>query len=101
MDIEKVTLINQQQLNKLLLQRINFAFDSLYFRYAMAIDELAKYKEEENRRNGSCRNVKTWADGQKMHFYKVLEEILEAHSEDHPLRAYQKDNIEMNNPGDY
>ena len=35
-----VTVINRDQLNKILLERINFAFDSLYFRYAMAIKEL-------------------------------------------------------------
>lgn len=89
-DNNDVTVINKDQLNKLLLERLNFAFDSLYFRYAMAIDELAKYKAEESRQEGSCRNMKSWADGQKMHFYNVLEEILEAHAEDHPLRVSSK-----------
>lgn len=41
-----VTVINRDQLNKILLERINFAFDSLYFRYAMAIKELGEYKEK-------------------------------------------------------
>lgn len=41
-----VTVINKDQLNKILLERINFAFDSLYFRYAMAIKELGEYKRK-------------------------------------------------------
>lgn len=89
-DNNDVTVINKDQLNKLLLERLNFAFDSLYFRYATVVDELARYKEEESRRDGSCRKMKSWADNQKMHFYKTLEEILEAHAEDHPLRVSNK-----------
>lgn len=87
----KIMPIERQELDKLLSQRINFAFDSLYFRYAMAIDELARYKEEENRRNGSCANIKRWADSQKMQFYKVLDEILE---------PYPKENNQKSS-GDY
>lgn len=47
-----VTVINRDQLNKILLERINFAFDSLYFRYAMAIKELGEYKEREALKEG-------------------------------------------------
>lgn len=82
-----VTVINKDQLNKILLERINFAFDSLYFRYAIAIKELGEYKEKEALREGRHFSRKTWEDGQYMHFYNVLEEILEAHAEDHPLRS--------------
>jgi hypothetical protein len=85
-----VTVINKDQLNKILLERINFAFDSLYFRYAMAIKELGEYKEKEALREGRNFSRKHWEDGQCMHFYKVLEEILEAHAEDHPLRSNRK-----------
>lgn len=83
----KIMLIERQELDKLLSQRINFAFDSLYFRYAMIVDELARYKEEENRRNNSGVNVKIWANNQKMHFYKVLEEILEAHPKENNQKS--------------
>lgn len=85
-----VTVINKDQLNKILLERINFAFDSLYFRYAMAIKELGEYKEKAALREGKNFSRKSWEDGQCMHFYKVLEEILEAHAEDHPLRSNSK-----------
>lgn len=85
-----VTVINKDQLNKLLLERINFAFDSLYFRYAMAIKELAEYKEKDALREGKHFSRKSWENNQCMHFYNVLEEILEAHAEDHPLRSNRK-----------
>ena len=80
-------IFRTKKLNKILLERINFAFDSLYFRYAMAIKELGEYKEREALKEGRHFSRKTWEDGQCMHFYKVLEEILEAHAEDHPLRS--------------
>lgn len=82
-----VIVINRDQLNKILLERINFAFDSLYFRYAMAIKELGEYKEREALKEGRHFSRKTWEDGQYMLFYNVLKEILEAHAEDHPLRS--------------
>ena len=82
-----VTVINRDQLNKILLERLNFAFDSLYFRYAMAIKELGEYKEREALKEGRHFSRKNWEEDQCMHFYKVLEEILEAHAEDHPLRS--------------
>lgn len=82
-----VTVINRDQLNKILFERLNFAFDSLYFRYAMAIKELSEYKEREALKEGRHFSRKNWEESQCMHFYKVLEEILEAHAEDHPLRS--------------
>lgn len=86
-----VTLIQNDELNKILYERLNFAFDSLYFRYAAAIDELATYKVNDYKRNGrDPESAKRWADNQKMHFYDVLEQILEAHSEEHPLRRNRK-----------
>ncbi len=57
-----VTVINRDQLNKILLERINFAFDSLYFRYAMAIKELGEYKEREALK-GTYRNFEVISMG--------------------------------------
>lgn len=86
-----VTLIQKDELNKILYERLNFAFDSLYFRYAAAIDELSVYKTQNCKYDGrDPESIKRWADNQKMHFYDVLEQILEAHSEEHPLRKNRK-----------
>lgn len=80
-------MVSRDELNKVLYERLSFAFDSLYFRYAMAIDELVTYKTLKCKNDGrSPESVKHWADNQKMHFYKVLEQTLEVHSEEHPLK---------------
>ena len=84
-DMEKmnVEIINREQLNELLFERINFAFDSLYFRYAIAIEELSFHKErqalEEGKRNFSRED---WKNTQCMRFYNILEQILKAHEKD-------------------
>ena len=49
-----------------------------------------EYKEKEALKEGRHFSRKHWEDGQCMHFYGVLEEILEAHAEDHPLRSNKK-----------
>lgn len=63
--------------------RLDFGFDSIYFRYASVVDELAKYKEREARRQGcNHRTYEAWAQGQKMHFWDALEQLLHAHEEE-------------------
>lgn len=81
-----VTLIQRDELNKILHERLNFAFDSLYFRYATVVDELATYKAQDLKREGrDPEGAKRTAENHKMHFYQVLEQILEAHDTDSPL----------------
>jgi hypothetical protein len=78
-----VTIINKDELNKIIKDRMDFGFDSIYFRYAAAIDELAILKEEHARRSGNYPfNRETWANNQKQHFYCALEQLLQAHKED-------------------
>ena len=66
-------------LSQMAKDRLDFGFDSIYFRYAEVCDELAAYKSAyehtnpiEERRNMSCR---------KMHFYEALEQLVHAHEE--------------------
>ena len=57
--------------------RLDFGFDSIYFRYAELCDELAMYKvmyEHEL----PC-NAKKAMNGRKMHFYNTLEQLLQCH----------------------
>ena len=66
-------------LNQIVKDRLDFGFDSIYFRYAEVCDELAVYKAAlertnpvEERKNMNCR---------KLHFYETLEQLVHAHEE--------------------
>ena len=72
--------INVDKLEALEKERLNFGFDSIYFRYAELCEELALYKAKaertdvmQERRNMNIR---------KMHFYRTLEQLLHAHEEE-------------------
>ena len=69
----------KKDFEKILQERLDFGFDSIYFRYAIAIDELALYKEKESFKEGKDFNKKLWADCQKQHFYNTLEQLTRAH----------------------
>ena len=75
-----VVAVNRDDLNALAKDRLDFGFDSIYFRYAEAIDELAAYVAKvdhidpiEARKHLSFR---------KMHFYNTLEQLVHAHEVD-------------------
>lgn len=69
-----------QQLEK---DRLDFGFDSIYFRYAEVVDELSWLKLKEERTNGNMNfDRKSWANTKKMHFYNCLEQLLQAHQGD-------------------
>ena len=75
-----VITINRDDYNMILKDRLDFGFDSIYFRYSEAIDELAAYMSKvdhidpiEARRRLSHR---------KMHFYNALEQLVHAHEEE-------------------
>ena len=71
------TTIDRDILNIIIKDRLDFGFDSIYFRYAAARDELATLKamyeshdlEKEQRR----------ANVDKEHFWKTLEQYIRAH----------------------
>lgn len=78
-DIVNRTYIDNDVLNQVIKDRLDFGFDSIYFRYAEVCDELAVYKAAmertnpiEERKNMNCR---------KMHFYEALEQLVHAHEE--------------------
>ena len=77
----KEVLVDRKELDKIVKDRLDFGFDSIYFRYAEVCDELAVYKA---RANGSCTiTERAHMNGRKMHFYQALEQLLHAHeSED-------------------
>ena len=77
----KEVLVDRKELDKIVKDRLDFGFDSIYFRYAEVCDELAVYKA---RANGSCPiTERAHMNGRKMDFYQALEQLVHAHeSED-------------------
>ena len=74
-----VVAVEKNELEILLKDRLDFGFDSLYFRYAELCDELAAYKA---RVNGSCPiTERAHMNSRKMHFYQALEQLVQAHPE--------------------
>ncbi len=79
--LDKV-VVNRDELSRIAKDRLDFGFDSIYFRYSEAIEELSWLKLAEARREGSHFDRKTFCDTRKMHFYSCLEQLLQAHVED-------------------
>lgn len=78
-NILDVSTISNDILNQLIKDRLDFGFDSIYFRYAEVCDELAAYKSAYERTNPveERRNM----NYRKMHFYEALEQLVHAHEE--------------------
>ena len=74
-----VTHISKTELDTLLKDRLDFGFDSIYFRYAEVCDELAAYKAIFNHSDPIQERKRM--DGRKMHFYNALEQLLQAHTQ--------------------
>ena len=78
-----VVAIKRKDLDTICKDRLDFGFDSIYFRYAEVVDELSWLKLKEERSSGDCNfDRKCWADGKKMHFYQCLDQLLRAHEGD-------------------
>lgn len=62
--------------------RLDFGFDSIYFRYAEVVEELSWLKLKEERSNNNQNfDRKSWANTKKMHFYNCLEQLLRCHED--------------------
>lgn len=71
--------VDRDALNQLAKDRMDFAFDSIYFRYAIVRDELAQMKARYESHDWD--REKTHANADKMHFYNTLEQWTQAHKE--------------------
>lgn len=69
--------ITEKELDRLEKDRLHFGFDSIYFRYAEAVDELAMWKAKTN--HTSLEDELKQAKIKKMHFYSTLEQLLRIH----------------------
>lgn len=74
-----ITVVNTDKLKQLCKDRLDFGFDSIYFRYAEAIDELVLYKVKEYSNINDKDYLTRWANNKKMHFYNILEQLTHAH----------------------
>ena len=84
--------IPKEEHQKLITERLAFGFDSIYFRYAAVVDELAHYKTKDPANMG--KDFSSWASCQKMHFWHVLERLTGAHDlEDSFLKDKDKKNV--------
>lgn len=84
--------ISREEYQKLVTERLAFGFDSIYFRYAAVVDELARYKAKDP--IDPERDHLKWANCQKMHFWHVLEQLTGAHDlEDSVLKDKDKKNV--------
>lgn len=76
--------VDRDELNRVCKDRLDFGFDSIYFRFAEVCDELAIYKArvehsdpiEEKRRMNS----------RKQHFYMTLEQLVHAHDQEDDIK---------------
>ena len=62
-------VLNKDLYNKIVKDRLDFGFDSIYFRYSEAIEELGYYKEQEAYRNKEHFDKIAFCNNRKRHFY--------------------------------
>ena len=78
-----IVTLSREDFNTICKDRLDFGFDSIYFRYSEAIEELSWFKEAEARRNGNMNfNRKNWCDTRRQHFYMCLEQLTHAHEQE-------------------
>lgn len=75
-----VVTVSRDDFDALCKDRLDFGFDSIYFRYAEALDELAAYKAIVERIDPV--QVRKQLSHRKMHFYNALEQLLHAHDQE-------------------
>lgn len=79
---EKLDIVSltKEDFKALCKDRLDFGFDSIYFRYSELVEELSWFKMEEARKKGDYNfDRKHWCDTKRMHFYGCLEQLLHAH----------------------
>ena len=74
-----IITLSREDFNTICKDRLDFGFDSIYFRYSEAIEELSWFKELEARREGRNFDRKSWCTTHRQHFYMCLEQLLHAH----------------------
>ena len=76
----KEVLVDRDELDKIIKDRLDFGFDSIYFRYAEVCDELATYMARADHIDPV--EARRRMNGHKMHFYQALEQLVQAHDQE-------------------
>lgn len=71
--------VDRDELNRVCKDRLDFGFDSIYFRFAEVCDELAMYKARVERTDPI--DEKRRMNSRKQHFYMTLEQLVRAHEQ--------------------
>lgn len=79
-DKMNVMVISKDDYEKITKDRIDFGFDSIYFRYAEVCDELAIYKAKVY--GSDPTKERNYMNGRKQHFYEALEQLLMIHEKE-------------------
>ena len=79
---EKLDIVRlpKEAFDELAKDRLDFGFDSIYFRYAEALDELAAYKAIVERIDPI--QARKQLSHRKQHFYMALEQLVHAHDQE-------------------
>lgn len=85
-----VTHVSKTELDTVLKDRLDFGFDSIYFRYAILADEVARLRAKESK---DYDKEHFRAETQKMHFYNCLEQLLHAHDNPDGTRMEKFENV--------
>ena len=72
--------VNRNELNQICKDRLDFGFDSIYFRFAEVCDELAVYKARVEHTDPIDERKRM--NYRKQRFYMTLEQLIHAHKED-------------------
>lgn len=75
-----VVTVNRDDFDALCKDRLDFGFDSIYFRYAEVCDELAVYKARVEHTDPI--DEKRRMNSRKQHFYMTLEQLVHAHDQE-------------------
>ena len=74
-----IITLHKDDYDMIMKDRLDFGFDSIYFRYAEVCDELAAYKAQLH--NSDPIRERDYMNGRKMHFYEALEQLIHAHED--------------------
>lgn len=79
---EKLDIVRlpREDFDELAKDRLDFGFDSIYFRYAEVCDELAAYKAIVERIDPI--QARKQLSHRKQHFYMALEQLVHAHDQE-------------------
>lgn len=72
-------LMDEKDYDILCKERMDFGFDSIYFRYSEIVEELGQLKEEKARQENKPFDKEFWSNEKRSKFWRVLEKLMKIH----------------------